>query len=554
MTKIYTIGIDYGTLSGRAVLVDTRDGRELATTAMDYPHGVMDTVLAASGAPLPPDFALQDPADYLLVLRHIIPEVLEKAAVSPEEVAGLCIDFTCCTVLPIRADGTPLCFEEAYKKNPHAYVKLWKHHAAQPHADRMTKIAAERGEKWLPDCGGTVSSEYLFPKLYQVLEEAPEVWQDAYTFMEAGDWLTAQLTGKYVRGYQFAAFKSHYSKTEGYPSEEYFAAVDQRLRFVVRDKLPFPVVPAGTAVGTVTPEAAASFGLSVDTMVASATPDGHVAACALDTCKAGDAVAVMGTSAPFYVLTEEKKDVPGVCGTVVDGVVPGLVGYEAGLCCFGDHFAYAAQQLTSPDYVKEAAERGIPMLKLLIEKAAAKKPGEAGVIALNWWNGNRSTLVDSDLSGLFVGMTLQTRPEDLMRALIEATAFGTRNVFENFARHGVHAAGLVASGGIARKDPFTMQLFADVLRMEIRIAETTQAPATGAAVNAAVAAGIYPTLPVAIHAMSRISDTVYRPNEENAQIYDLLYREYKKLHDYFGRGENNVMKELRRIRAAAKEI
>ena len=548
----YTIGVDFGSLSCRAVLADTATGRVLAGETMAYPHGVMDTVLAASGAPLLPEYALQDPADYLLGLQTVLPAVIAAAGVSKEDVIGIGIDFTCCSMLPVDETGTPLCFQERFRFEPQAYVKMWKHHAAQPYADRINAVARERGEAWLQLTGGTVSSEFMFPKIYQTLAEAPAVYEAAAAFMEAGDFITYQLTGVPTCGYQYAAYKSQYSEAEGYPCEEFFAAVDERLRHVVRDKLPYPIRKAGTAVGRVTPAAAARFGLAAGTAVAAATPDAHVAAFALDTCRAGDAFAVFGTSACFYSLDREMRRVDGICGSAVDGVVPGLVGYEAGLCCFGDHFAYAAERLTSPAYAREAEERGISMLKLLIEKAAKKAPGESGVLALNWFNGNRSVLINSDLSGLFVGITLGTAPEDLMRALIEATAFGTRNIFEAFRASGVAVDALVAAGGIARKDPFTMQLFADVLGLPIRIAETTEAPALGSAVNAAVAAGAYASFGEAIPAMSAVGDTVYQPNPAHRAVYDRLYAEYKRLHDYFGRGENPVMLTLREIRQGAR--
>ncbi|MBQ9802276.1 MAG: ribulokinase [Clostridia bacterium] len=547
----YTIGVDFGSLSCRAVLVDTKTGKELGEATMEYPHAVMDTVLAASGARLPANYALQDPADYIAALTFVLPAVIKEAGVSPEEVVGIGVDFTCCTMLPVRADGTPLCFEEAFSHDPHAYVKMWKHHAAQPYADRINAVARARGERWLTRAGGAVSSEFMFPKIYQILDEAPAVYDAAYAFMEAGDWITYQLTGTPACAYQFAAYKSQYTLGEGYPTEDFFAAVDERLRHVVRDKLPYPILPQGAPVGRVTGEAAQRFGIAEGTVVAAAAPDAHVAAPALAACRNGDVYAVLGTSACFFVVGERELPVPGICGVQPNGVVPGLFGYEAGLCCLGDHFAYAADKLTSPAYVEEAKARGISMLRLLIEKASLKAPGASGVLALNWWNGNRCILGNSDLSGVFVGMTLGTAPEDLMRALIEATAFGTRNIFENFRACGVEIAGLVVSGGIARKDPFTMQLYADVLNMDIRIAKTSQAPALGSAINGAMAAGVFASYEEASAVMSGVGETVYHPNPAATAVYDKLYAEYKKLHDYFGRGENNVMLTLRQLAAEA---
>ena len=543
----YTIGIDFGSLSGRAVLVDTANGREVAGATVDYPHAVMDTVLAKTGAPLPPAYALQDPADYLLVMETAIPAVLREAGVSPEEVKGICIDFTCCTLLPVTAEGTPLCFDPAFADTPLAYTLLWKHHAAQKYADRMNEVARARGEKFLDHVGGIISSEWMFPKILQVMNEAPEVYAAADYFIEAGDWITWLLCGAQKRSYLYAAYKSLYIKGIGYPSEDYFAAVDERLRHIVRDKLMQPAAGLGEPVGVVTPEAAARFGLAPGTVVACAIPDAHAAAPALGIKDCGDMFAVLGTSGCFMLLGDHSVVVPGTCGIVQDGVIPGFYGFEAGLCCLGDHFAFAAEKLTSPAYVKEAEERGISMLRLLLEKAAAKAPGESGVLALNWFNGNRSTLVDSDLSGLFVGMTLTTAPEDLMRALVEATAFGSRYIVEHFEHYGVPVGRIVASGGIARKDPFTMQLYADVLGREISIAETAQAPALGAAICAAVATGAYPDFISAIEGMHSRIDKKYAPVCENSCIYNELYAEYKLLHDYFGKGENRVMHRLRAL-------
>ncbi len=548
----YTIGIDFGTLSGRAVLVDVANGRQLADSAMDYPHAVISKRLPASGAPLPADYALQDPRDYLLVLGHIIPDVISKSGVDPRDIIGAGIDFTTCTVIPVRADGMPLSFLEKHKDNPHAYVKLWKHHAAQPYADRLNEVARERGEVWLERFGGKISSEWMFPKIWQVLDEAPEVYEDADFFIEAGDWLTWQLTGRQTRGYVFAAYKSIYVVEEGgYPAEDFFAALDPRLRHVVRDKMSAPIVFTGQPAGYVTPAAEAKFGLPAGATVACPMPDGHTAAISLGLRSDGDMCAIMGTSSCYMLIGEREVEVGGICGTIKDGLTPGFFGYEAGLCCVGDHFAWAAENVATEQNRKEAAERKISVLRLLIEKAAAQRPGEHGLLALDWFNGNRNILVDASLTGLIVGMTLRTKPEDIMRALIEATAFGTRVITENFASHGVRIGRIIAAGGIARKDPFTMQLYSDVIGADIEISDSTQAPALAGAIQAAAAAGAsrggYDSLTDAMAAMTSKSDRVYHPSPEAAAVYDRLYAEYLKLHDYFGRGENDVMKILRDI-------
>jgi len=285
------------------------------------------------------------------------------------------------------------------------------------------------------------------------------------------------------------------------------------------------------------------------TAVSTAMPDAHVASPALAQSHNGDLFGILGTSGCYMLIDKEYRSVPGICGVVQDGLVPGFYGYEAGLCCFGDHFAWAAENLMTKEYVEEAKTRDMSPLKLLIEKASRQNPGAHGLIALNWFNGNRNILVDSSLSGMLLGMTLRTKPEDIMRALIEATAFGTRVIIDNYRDHNVYVGKIIAAGGIARKDPMTMQIYADILNMDINISESTQAPALAGAVQAAYAAGAYPTLRQAMIAMGAKCDKVYHPIPENVEIYAKIYDEYLKLYNYFGRGGNDVMKSLKNISA-----
>lgn len=546
MISKYTIGLDFGTLSARAVLVRCSDGYIAAESAFEYPHAVMDHTLAATGEVLPPDFALQDPQDYYDALCTTVPAVIRESGVDPEDIIGIGVDFTCCTMLPVDSDDRPLCFDEKYSKNPHSYVKLWKHHAAQPYADRINELAEKRGEKWLPDYGNRISSEWLFPKIMEVLDRAPEIYEAADSMIEAGDWITRLLTGRRVKAYVYATAKAMYDYYGGYPKKDFFAALDPRLENVVEEKLNAEMVFSGRSAGNICPEMAKKLGLSEKTVVAAPSPDAHVATVALNMNRSGDMCAILGTSACFMLLSDSYAPVQGISGVHKDSLTPGFYGYEAGLCCFGDHFAWVAENVATAEYIKEAEERGISVLRLLIEKASVKKPGEIGLIALNWWNGNRSVLVDSALSGMILGMDLRTKPEDIMRAIIEANAFGTRLIAETYEEGGVPVKRLVAAGGIPRKDPFTMQLFADVLKKEITIASASQIPAVASAVYAAAAAGI--ELSVAMENMGKVSETVYRPNPEAGAVYDKIYAEYRRLYDHFGRGGNNVMKTLKAIR------
>lgn len=548
----YAIGVDYGTLSGRAVLVDVETGEELASSVYEYPHGVMDTALP-DGTPLSHDWALQHPTDYVEVLGNTIPAVLKETGIDPADVIGLGTDFTACTVLPVTKDGTPLCFLEKYKSHPHAYVKLWKHHAAQDKANQLNEIAAERGEQWLNNYGGKISSEWAIPKIWQLLEEDEEVYNEMDRFIEAADWIIWQLTGVETRNSCTAGYKEIWNKGTGYPSKDFFRALSPKLTNVVEEKLGTEILPLGTRAGFITEEAASLTGLKAGTAVAVGNVDAHVCVPAVGIDGPGKMLAIMGTSTCHIMMSEEEHQVPGMCGVVADGVMPGYFGYEAGQSCVGDHFAWFIEKCLPAAYYEEAKAKGQNIHKYLREKAEVLKPGESGLLALDWWNGNRSVLVDVDLTGMMLGCTLQTKPEEMYRALIEATAYGTRMIIENYRENGVPVEEFFASGGISQKDPMTMQIYADIIKMPIKIADSLNGPAYGSALFGAVAAGEaaggFSDIFAAARKLGKIKETVYYPKEENTAVYDKLFAEYRLLHDYFGRGENDVMKRLKKIKA-----
>ena len=547
----YTIGVDYGTLSGRAVLVNARTGEEKADAVYEYPHAVMDEQLPC-GVKLGTDWALQHPQDYLDVLAHTIPEVLKKAGVSADDVIGIGTDFTACTILPTKRDGTPLCFLPQYEREPHAYVKLWKHHAAQDKANRLNEIAAARGETWLQNYGGKISSEWAIPKIWQVLDEAPEIYEAADRFIEAADWIIWQLCGKETRNSCTAGYKEIWNKRAGYPSPDFFKALDPRLENVVQDKLGTVITPLGSRAGSLTERAAALTGLRPGIAVAVGNVDAHVCVPAVGIDGPAKMLAIMGTSTCHIMMGTEEKQVPGMCGVVEDGVMPGYFGYEAGQSCVGDHFAWFVENCVPAAYEEEARAQGKNIHVYLTEKAEKLRPGESGLLALDWWNGNRSVLVDVDLTGMMLGMTLATKPEEMYRALIESTAYGTREIVENYRANGVPVEEFFASGGISQKNAMAMQIYADVLNMPIKIAGSAQGPALGSAIFASVAAGEaaggYDDIFTAARAMGRTKNLVYTPDPESAAIYDKLFAEYVTLHDYFGRGANDVMKRLKAIK------
>ena len=556
MSKKYTIGVDYGTQSGRAVLVEIETGKELATAVKVYPHGVMDEYLPDGKTKLAQDWALEHPQDYLDVLKETIPAVLKEANISNEDVIGIAIDFTACTMLPIDKDGTPLCFQEKYKLNPHSYVKLWKHHAAQAEATKLNKIAEARGEEFLKLYGGKISSEWLIPKIWQILDEDPDLYAATDRFMEATDWVVLQLTGEEKRNSCTAGYKGMWHKKNGYPSKDFFKALDPRLENVVEEKLSTDIYPIGAKAGEITKSASKLTGLKVGTAVAVANVDAHVAVPAVGITDEAKMLMIMGTSTCHILLGTEEKMVPGMCGVVEDGVIPGFLGYEAGQSCVGDHFEWFVENSVPASYTEEAKEKGVDIHVLLTEKAEKLAVGESGLVALDWWNGNRSVLVDVDLTGVLLGCTLLTKPEEIYRALIEATAFGTRTIVETFKENGVPINQLFAAGGIAEKNKLMMQIYSDVTNMEIRISGSSQTPALGSAMFAALAAGEekggYATIVEAAKHMSKIKKEYYKPIPENVEVYNKIYAEYKLLHDYFGRGANDVMKRLKKIKAEAK--
>lgn len=550
--KKYSIGVDYGTLSGRAVLVEVDTGEEIATSVKSYTHGVMDEYLPDGVTRLGSDWALQHPGDYLEVLSATIPDILKESGVSAEDVIGVGIDFTACTILPVDENGDPLCFLEKFKSNPHSFVKLWKHHAAQDEANKLNQIAAQREEKFLKRYGGKISSEWLMPKVWQILDEAPEVYNEAKRIIEATDWIVLKLTGKEKRNCCTAGYKAIWHKQNGYPSRKFFKALDPRLENMVEEKLSNDIYPLGSKAGEITEKAAELTGLKVGTAVAVGNVDAHVAVPAVGITEPGQMLMIMGTSTCHIMLGNEEKIVPGMCGVVEDGVIAGFKGYEAGQSCVGDHFEWFVENCVPYKYTEEALGRGINIHELLREKAMKLKVGESGLIALDWWNGNRSVLVDADLTGLIAGSTLLTKPEEIYRALIEATAYGTKTIIEAFQNSGVPINELYAAGGIAEKDELMMQIYSDVTNMEIRIAASSQTPALGSAMFGAVAAGSkrggYDSVVDAAKVMGRVKEEYYKPVPENVKVYEKLYKEYKKLHDYFGRGENDVMKRLKRIK------
>lgn len=547
--NLYTIGLDYGTLSARGVLVDIGTGEVMAEAVKEYAHGVLDAELP-DGTPVPFDWAFQHPGDYLEALCTIVPQVVGESGVAPEKIIGISADFTGCTLISLDKHGVPLCFLPEFAGNPLSWVMLWKHHGAVDYAP----IVHEAVAKYMPDMlsrhGGKISCECVMPKAMQILREAPELFEAAELIMEAGDWLLMQLTGKLVRSQSMAGFKAFWKEGKGYPDNAFYTALDERLKDYDKTKQRGELRVIGERSGELTAEMAGKLGLLPGTAVGVALYDAHAAVAGCGIREPGTVCLSLGTSGGFLVTSDREIPVEGTTGVTLNGYLPGNYGYATGQVSLGDSFAWFVKNMVPESDYREAEEKGISIHALLTEKAGNYAPGETGLLALDWWGGNRSILVNAELTGLMLGMTLQTKPEEMYRAMLESVAFGSRSIMESYERAGLHVTKLHAVGGIAKKNPLLMQIYADVLNRPIYICKSTQAAALGAAMFAAAAAGTetggYATVQEAVEQMAELEDYHYEPVPENVAVYQKLYKEFELLHDYFGRGENDVMKRLRR--------
>jgi L-ribulokinase len=543
-TEEYVVGVDFGTLSGRALVVRISDGHELASAEHVYEHGVVTETLPGRPGRLPSQWALQLPSDYVNVLRTAVPQAVEMAGVDPADVIGIGTDFTACTMVPVRGDGTPLCELDEFGDRPHAYAKLWRHHSPQSQADRINAVAAQRGEAWLPRYGGLISSEWEFAKGLEILDEDPQVYRAMDHFVEGADWIVWQLCGRYVRNACSAGYKGILQDGR-YPSREFLAEVRPDFADFVTQKLEHEIGQLGDRAGALTARAAAWTGLPEGIPVAVGNVDAHVTVAAADALAPGRLVAIMGTSTCHVMNSDVLRDVPGMCGVVSDGISSGSWGYEAGQSGVGDIFGWFVENCVPQSYQVEAHRRGLSVHGYLTELASRQRVGEHGLVALDWHSGNRSVLVDHELSGVMIGQTLQTTCVDMYRALLEATAFGTRMIVETFVDSGVPVTELVVAGGLL-KNELLMQIYADAVGLPLSIVPSTQAPALGAAIHAATAAGAFGDVRSAAKQMGRRIHDAYLPIPENVAAYDRLYREYVAAYDWFGRG-NDMMRRLRRI-------
>lgn len=546
--KKYALGLDFGTLSVRALFLNVETGEEAATGEYVYPHGIMTETLP-DGTPLPKDFALEHPKDFLDGLAAVIPAAMKAANICADEVIGIGVDATTATVLAVDKEGVPLSEYPEFADRPESWMKLWKHHAAADIADRMLEVARERGEKWLSYYGDWLSCELFMPKAVELIMMDPVVFSHTYALIEAADWIVWQLTGEITRSIALAGCNSLYRQDTGYPSKEYFAAVYPGAEEVT-DKLVGKIVPLGSCAGYLKADMAKKFGLKEGTPVGAAMLDSHAAVMGCGASRVGDMVSTIGTSANNMLNAEVGPGIPGIYSAAMDANIPGMFGYEGGQNCVGDALAWFIENCVPHTYVEAARAEGMDIHAYLQRKAEKLIPGECGIMALDWFNGVRTPLMDYSLTATIVGLTIRTKPEEIYRALIEAMIFGNKRIIDIYEEAGCPVKRIIAAGGIPMKNSMMMQIYADVTGKDIHLCGSKQTCARGSAILGAMAAGEkhtgYRSNEELIDALGSLSEMIYHPIPENVEKYRKLYDIYKKLSDLMAKGDS-VEAELRKL-------
>lgn len=544
----YTIGVDFGNNSGRAVLVDVSTGEVVKSATYDYYYGIMSKNFI-DGMPLPNKFALAHPQDFLDVLSNVVREVISEISLS--DIIGIGIDCSSCSMLPVTSDGTPLCFLNEFKNNPHAYVKLTMHTSAIKEAKKLTSTALNRNEKFISIINNSISPEMMLSKILETYNEAPEVYNAAAHFVEVADWLVWRLTGNNIHNSYSAAYKSFWTKEDGYPSKDYFKAIDEGFENVIADKLSATIKPAGTLAGTITRQGSRLCGLNSGTAVSVASPDLLSCVPAVKMYSSNKMIAVMGKSTIFMVLADKSPTIKGLSGPSTDSVFENTISYKGKQECVGETYSWFLNNYIPPEYLENAKKEGRNTHSYMAQQMMKLKPGENGILALNWLRGNKSVLENPNLSALFVGLTPDSKTEHLYRAIIEGMAFDTRRIIDVFEAASIEIDTFFGVGTIAERNAFIMQLYADILKTPIKVAGSPLAPAIGSAIFASVAAGVanggYKTIADASKVMGTLKPTTYYPILENSNIYDKMYEQYVKLYNMFSSREDNIMTNLKNI-------
>lgn len=542
--KRYVCGYDFGTLSCRLLVTELETGNEVFKAEMEYPDGVISDRLPSDSARLGEAWYLQNPHDYTEVMRELTSRALKR--IDSRQIVAIGTDFTNCTVIALGDDGKPLCLNPAYRLNPHAWVKLWKHHAAQKYAEKIEAYLKESGCKWFGEYGKNVSSEWMFPKILQVYEESRDIYDHTDVFIEGADYIVYFLTGKLIRNSATLGVNSFYDSERGFPDRVFFNSISEGWGNCIYPKLRGVILPVGSRAGTLCTEAATFLGLSPETVVAVGHGDSEVAAAGFGITNPGSMLMVMGTSTCYQMLYNQKITFDGVAAIVKDGMIPGLIAYESGQPAVGDSFEWYEKTLMPAEYIKRAKRLGISNLAYMDMLADKIMPGESGIVSLDWLNGNRSVLMNYSLRAFIGGLTLSSKPEHIYRSLLEATAFGARKIFESYDKAGIKIEKVLASGGLARKSPVTMQIYANVLNRDVTVPSVDNISALGACICGAVAfetqRGTRALFEKVCKRMVHYESRVYHPDHKAIAIYDELYAVFCELHAFAGENTDICLK------------
>ena len=538
----FVIGVDFGTLSARSVIINVRNGALISSFESNYDHGIIHSILPHGKILLPPDWCLQDPNDYIKALETVVCHVVKESHIPKEKIIGLSIDFTSCTILPVNKKGVPLCNIEQFKSRPHAYAKLWKHHAAQPYADEINQKLKTFPNSVNAFYGDQISAELLLPKVLQIIREDPELFTNIDNICEAGDWICRILTGNLKKSISMAGYKGMYFNELGFPDEDFFERIEVRLKNCMSSILRGKISRLSEPFGTLNEEWANRLGLCSGMPIGCPVIDSHAGIAGSGIFREGQMMIAIGTSSVQACLSLQPCASKGIVGTIRDTVVPGYYLWESGLPAVGDALtSFARLTCGQPSSFLE-----------LTDEAQKLSVGESGLISLDWWNGNKTPFINSSLSGLIVGLRLDTTRGEIFRSLIEATAFGTRNILEHIEDNGSTIDEIIACGGITNKNPFIMQVYSDTLGKKIQVVQNEQTMAVGAAIYAAVAAGSklggYDSIEEAITMMARGGTTNYYPEPSRHKKYSELYKIYCRLSQHFGNEYAEIMAELSQFR------
>lgn len=549
----YALGFDFGTLSCRCVLIDLKNGKLKGSSESRYKSGVIEEALDDGNILLPFNWALQDPNDWIESMSEVCHKILQESKVKPEQILSIGTDFTNCTVVPCKANGTVLCQIDEYRKRPHAWPKLWKHHGAQQYAEEI-QVAAKNNTTWLKKYfGNAVSSEWLFPKALQVLREDPDIYRETEIFIEAVDYIVLFLTGRVTRNTGLLGLNSFWSEEFGFPSDAFLKQLDPRMEHFVQEKMWGDMLEVGDCAGHLTKEAAAILGLTTETIVASGHGDSEVTACGVGASSSGSMILVMGTSTCHQMLSDQFLSFEGLCSVAKGGMIPGLYSYESGQPATGDTFAWLERLCQGGRYEEEAKKANRSLLAYLGELAEKIEPGASGLLALDWLAGNRCLLFDDRLSGAIIGLSLETKIEEIYRALVEGNIFGSKKIIDNYEANGLHIKQVFAVGGIAERAPWIIQMCADVIGKPVYVPTFEYVSARGAAICSAVALGKIDSK----HGFLNFEDACialipkerreFVPDRKRMEEYEEIYQLYSCFHDTMAK-PNFIMKRLKEIK------